>query len=67
MRMRKLGFVAVLALLVLPAFACAQENEKGKFSFAVFGDSRTMMYVPYKEGQEAKIHKQLADVFALAL
>ena len=46
----------------------ARENQQPKaFSFAVYGDSRTMMYLPYKEGQEEKIHKQLVDVFALAV
>jgi predicted phosphohydrolase len=37
------------------------------FSFAVYGDSRTMMYLPYKEGHEDKIHKVLVDVFSLVL
>src|SRR5438309_2021644 len=62
-----LALGAVCLLFVVPAFARAQEKDKGKFSFAVYGDSRTMMYLPYKEGQEEKIHKQLVDVFALAL
>ena len=45
----------------------AAQAKEGKFSFAVHGDSRTMLYVPYKEGQEEKIHKLLADVFSLVL
>jgi len=44
-----------------------QAKKTGKFSFAVYGDSRTMMYLPYKLGQEPKIHKLLVDVFALVL
>ena len=67
LRTAALALGAVSLLLVLPALARAQAKEAGKFSFAVYGDSRTMMYLPYKEGQEEKIHKQLVDVFALAL
>jgi hypothetical protein len=65
-----LALSVVALLLVLPAFLSAQEKgkkENAKFSFAVYGDSRTMMYLPYKKGQEAKIHKLLVDVFALAM
>jgi hypothetical protein len=56
----------VVGLLLLPT-AVARAGEKGQFSFAVYGDSRTMMYLPYKQGQEERIHKLLVDVFALVM
>src|SRR2546427_9250906 len=48
--------VLLSTLAVLPAFqpraAMAQQAPlAAAFSFAVYGDSRPMMYLPYKEGQ----------------
>jgi predicted phosphohydrolase len=65
LRAAALPLCAVSLLLVLTAFARA--GEKGKFSFAVYGDSRTMMYLPHKQGEEKKIHKLLVEMFALVL
>ena len=31
------------------------------FSFAVYGDSRSMMYLPYKSDQEAEARKLMVD------
>src|SRR5260221_11156350 len=66
-------FLSLALLVVLPIKAealkgLAPETEKSKaFSFAVHGGSRSMLYIPYKEGQEEKIDKLLVDVFALVL
>jgi hypothetical protein len=37
------------------------------FSFAVYGDSRSMMYLPYTKGQEADARKLMVDMFDLVL
>jgi len=37
------------------------------FSFAVYGDSRSMMYLPYKADQEADARRLMVDMFELVL
>ena len=37
------------------------------FSFAVYGDSRSMMYLPYKSDQEAEARDLVVDMFELVL
>jgi hypothetical protein len=37
------------------------------FSFAVFGDSRSMMYLPYQESEAAEAKKLLVDMFEIAM
>jgi hypothetical protein len=37
------------------------------FSFDVYGDSRSMMYLPYKANQEADARKLMVDMFDLVL
>ena len=37
------------------------------FSFAVYGDSRSMMYLPYKEDQQDSARKLMVDLFSLVL
>jgi hypothetical protein len=37
------------------------------FSFAVYGDSRSMMYLPYRKDQEAEARKLMVDMFSLVL
>lgn len=37
------------------------------FSFAVYGDSRSMMYLPYKKDEEAEARKLMVDMFDLVL
>ncbi|MGC1449356.1 MAG: metallophosphoesterase [Candidatus Sulfotelmatobacter sp.] len=37
------------------------------FSFDVYGDSRSMMYLPYKADQEAEARKLMTDIFELAV
>ena len=60
--------LAVLALIPLTATAqqVSQPADKG-FSFAVYGDSRSMMYLPYKQDQEAEARKLMVDMFELVL
>ncbi len=60
--------------------SCATKNSDAKatvqnpkstadsgFSFDVYGDSRSMMYLPYKEDQEADARKLMVDMFDLVL
>jgi hypothetical protein len=44
----------------------AAQAETG-FSFAVYGDSRSMMYLPYRADQEAEARALLVDMFSLVL
>src|SRR5258708_6216154 len=37
------------------------------FSFAVYGDSRSMMYLPYRSDQEADARQLMVDIFSLVL
>ena len=50
--------------------AIAQQSRRGgnlPFSFAVYGDSRSMMYLPYKSDQREEAIKLLVDMFELVL
>src|SRR5262245_62536544 len=53
------------ALTSRPAEA-SQQQPSPSFSFAVYGDSRPMMYLPYKQGQP-EINKLFLDMFGLVL
>jgi hypothetical protein len=62
---------AILALSASCAIAqtaqqAARPADSG-FSFAVYGDSRSMMYLPYKSDQEAEARELMADMFELVL
>jgi len=60
--------LAILALALGPVSATAQNSSAGSaFSFAVFGDSRSMMYLPYKANQEAEARDLMTDIFELVL
>ncbi|MDR3746784.1 MAG: metallophosphoesterase [Acidobacteriota bacterium] len=63
-------FVLIAALALQPLTAIAQQAShpanKG-FSFAVYGDSRSMMYLPYKQDQEAEARQLMVDMFELVL
>jgi hypothetical protein len=51
-----------------PSVAAAQEASRLAnigFSFAVYGDSRSMMYLPYKADQEAETRQLMAQMFEL--
>jgi hypothetical protein len=61
-----------LALLpaLQPQTAIAQQARRGgssAFSFAVYGDSRSMMYLPYKSDQREEAIKLMVDMFELVL
>src|SRR2546430_10632156 len=62
--------VLLSSLLLLPQPAAAQPARRGgngAFSFAVYGDSRSMMYLPYKSDQREEAIKLMVDIFALVL
>ena len=60
--------LATLALALGAISAAAQNTPAGSaFSFAVFGDSRSMMYLPYKATEEAEARKLMTDMFELVL
>jgi len=45
----------------------AESTASSGFSFDVYGDSRSMMYLPYKADQEADARKLMVDMFDLVL
>jgi Calcineurin-like phosphoesterase len=63
----------LLALLlgVVPIDSAMAQNAKSTansgFSFDVYGDSRSMMYLPYKAAQEAETRQLMVDMFELVL
>src|SRR5215470_9254792 len=66
--------VLLSSLALLPALqpqtAIAQQGKRGgnsAFSFAVYGDSRSMMYLPYKSDQREEAIKLMVDMFELVL
>jgi len=59
------GAVSILVLGHANTEAVAQEASRG-FSFAVYGDSRPMMYLPYKQGQAAP-QDLMVEMFGLVL
>src|SRR5271167_1429749 len=69
-RVCSISFAFIAAVALQPFTAIAQQashpaNEG--FSFAVYGDSRSMMYLPYKQDQEAEARKLMVDMFELVL
>jgi Calcineurin-like phosphoesterase len=63
--------IALLALVAGRA-AAAEQNAEPKeatrgFSFAVYGDSRSMMYLPGKSDQKEEATKLMVDMFDLVL
>jgi hypothetical protein len=65
--------VATLTLTLGAGCATAQTTkptgrfDDAAFSFAVYGDSRSMMYLPYKAEQEAEARDLMVDMFELVL
>src|SRR5262249_25874643 len=63
------GTLLAASSLALPALqpqtAAAQQSTG--FSFAVYGDSRSMMYLPYKSEQREEAIKLMVDMFELVL
>jgi hypothetical protein len=60
------GAVAMLVLAGAKNTAQAAAQAAGGFSFVALGDSRPMMYLPYKEGQP-EIHKLFMEMFGLVM
>ena len=63
--------IALFALVAGPA-AAAEESTAAKksasgFSFAVYGDSRSMMYLPYNSDQKEEATNAMVDMFELVL
>src|SRR5258707_1912878 len=57
-----------LVVMTLAAPLSAQEKStKAVFSFDVYGDSRSMMYLPYKQSEEAEARQLMVDMFELVL
>ncbi len=61
------SFAAMLALSPFNAAAQQAHPADSAFSFAVYGDSRSLMYLPYKEDQEPEARAVMAEVFELVL
>ena len=66
------ALLSTLALLpaLEPRMAAAQQAQQGgnlAFSFGVYGDSRSMMYLPYKSDQREEAIKLMVDMFELVL
>jgi len=61
-----LTFSLFVAMLTPPAASAGTESQAG-FSFDVYGDSRSMMYLPYKADQEAEARKLMVEMFDLVL
>ena len=61
--------LSILLGLALAHSAAAQKAKSADagFSFDVYGDSRSMMYLPYKASQEADARKLMVDMFELVL
>src|SRR5262245_11859773 len=58
--------VPALAGALLPTAAQAQAATAGGFSFAACGDTRPMMYLPYKEGNPDLV-RMFVEMFGLAM
>jgi len=72
MRKNKICFAMVVAMvLVISAAAFAADKPKGQaesgFSFAAYGDSRTMMYLPRQSDQKEEATKLMVEMFNLVL
>lgn len=67
--MRKLSAVHGLAAVLLAQLVMAQANPPahGGFSFDVYGDSRSMLFLPYRQDQEAEARRYMADIYELVL
>src|SRR5215475_10624592 len=65
------AFIALFALVAGPAAAAESSTPVQKpasgFSFAVYGDSRSMMYLPYMETQKEEATNAMVDMFELVL
>src|SRR5580704_9598302 len=60
-----IGLLGV-SLALLAGAVRGQEKNAG-FSFDVYGDSRSMMYLPYRQDQEAQARQLMLDIFEFVL
>jgi len=67
--MKKLLLAFSLGLLLIHSAKAQTGKSTGNsgFSFDVYGDSRSMMYLPYKADQEAEARQLMVDMFELVL
>ena len=68
--MKKFILPLLIGLAVLALLAAARNQTRAAdsgFSFTVYGDSRSMMYLPYKASEEAEARKLMVDMFELVL
>src|SRR5713101_5469592 len=67
-RLKSVSCVVGVALTMLSVNLNAQQKPApSEFSFDVYGDSRSMMYLPYKQDQEAEARTLMVDMFELVL
>ena len=62
-----LGIAVALSVVAVHAQDKSDGAAASGFSFDVYGDSRSMMYLPYKQEQEAEARKLMVDMFELVL
>jgi len=62
-----LAVVLAQALMHSAIAQTAKGAASSGFSFDVYGDSRSMMYLPYQASQEAETRKLMVDMFELVL
>src|SRR5713226_7951784 len=60
-------FAVAVMLVLQPLCAVAQQPRPADvgFSFAVYGDSRSMFFLPYKSDQEAEARELMVQMFEL--
>jgi hypothetical protein len=59
--------IGLIAATLAGPLSAQEKPPTGGFSFDVYGDSRSMMYLPYKKDQEADARKLMVDMFELVL
>lgn len=66
--MRKFSRASILIPVLLTTLSVAQTPKspaQSAFSFDVYGDSRSLLFLPYMQNQEAEARKYLAGVYEL--
>ena len=60
-------FAVAVVLVLQPLCTMAQQAQPAAagFSFAVYGDSRSMFYLPYRSDQEAEARQLMVQMFEL--
>ncbi len=68
--MKRLSSAVMLTAVLLTQSAIAQNVKSAAssgFSFDVYGDSRSMLFLPYSQDQETEARRYLADIYDLML